>query len=369
MQWMKDCILEQPDAIRAVIKGKDEQLRIVADAIGKGPFQKILLIGSGTSLNAAHAAVYLLQQYLDAEVQVLTPFEFQYYYPHRRIGEDTLVLGISQTARSIGTIHCMEICRQRGAKTVFVTAEPDNPGAQSADVVLNTLTGLEMVGAKTKGFTTTMAMLFAYAADLAGESIDLTKIPELMEKTLAATKRMVDTITDDFKDAKAVTVIGGGPLKAAALEGGLKMLEGVRIPVEVYDVEEYMHGPYHCLEEDSYLVFMVNRGPGLDRSMKMIRFAQEHSRHVFVIGYAGLEKEMEISCTFLPIEDGVEEILTPLLYVIPMQWIANDTTQKKGRHPEQSRYPQFHAILGSKYMPKFNYYEGRDQEDVPDGKN
>ena len=48
------------------------------------------------------------------QVQVFTPFDFLYYYPHYRLDEKTLILGISQTARSIGTIHCLEKGREYG---------------------------------------------------------------------------------------------------------------------------------------------------------------------------------------------------------------------------------------------------------------
>lgn len=355
---MKKCLLEQPETMRDVIAGVPEQLRILESAIGRGSFKKIFLIGSGTSLHAGIAAKYALLKWTDAEVQTFTPFEFLNYGPHNRLDENTLVLGISQTARSIGTIQCVELCRNKGAKTVFVTAEPDNPGASSAHLILNTCTGLELVGAKTKGFTSTMGMLYAFAAWLGGASLDLSPVPELMEETLERTKAIIGEFAAEYKTAPSVTVLGGGPLSAAAREGGLKMLEGVRIPVEVYDVEEYMHGPYHCLEKDSHLIFLVNGGPGTDRAMRLISFAQEHSEHVTVIGFESLKEQVELTCRFLPLPETREELLTPLYYALPLQWLANDATELRGRHPEQSRYPQFHKILGSKYMPKINYYQG-----------
>lgn len=326
--------------------------------LASGEFRQIFLIGSGTSLNAALAAKYALLRYVKAEIQVFTPFEFLNYGPHRRIGPHTLVLGISQTARSIGTIRCMELSRKCGAQTIFVTAEPENPGAVSAHAVLNTCTGQELVGAKTKGFTSTMAMLFQLAAWLGNDELDLSQVPGWMEETLRRTEKRMPELAREYQTAPSVTILGGGPLSAAAKEGGLKMLEGVRIPVEVYDVEEFMHGPYHCLERESHLIFLVNGGPGTERSLRLIQFAQEHSEHVLVIGYEGLEREIELTSRFLALPTGMDELLTALFYPIPLQWLANDATLLKGRRPEESRYPQFHAVLGSKYMPKINYYEG-----------
>lgn len=357
-QTMKQCLLEQPQTIRDVIAGAPAQMQAIEAAIGRKTFERIFLIGSGTSLHAAIAAKYALFRWTHSEIQVFTPFEFLNYGPHNRLDEKTLVLGVSQTARSIGTIHCVELSRHRGAMTVFVTAEPDNLAASCAHAVLNTCTGLELVGAKTKGFTSTIAMLYMFAAWLGGEKLDLSEVPVLMEQTLEKTGAVITEMALEYKEAPSVTILGGGPLSATAKEGGLKMLEGVRIPVEVYDVEEYMHGPYHCLEKGSHLIFLVNGGPGTDRALRLIDFAQEHSDHVWVIGYEKLKEHINLSCRFLALPEAKDELLTPLYFPLPLQWLANDATELRGRHPEQSRYPQFHAILGSKYMPKINYYEG-----------
>ena len=132
-QTMKSCILEQPDTIRRVCQNAEKVCDSVYSIVGKGPFDKIYLIGSGTSLHTAIAAKYAFTKWFNAEVQVFTPFDFLYYYPHYRLDEKTLILGISQTARSIGTIHCLEKGREYGARTVMVTAEPDNPGGKSAE--------------------------------------------------------------------------------------------------------------------------------------------------------------------------------------------------------------------------------------------
>lgn len=332
-QTMKSCILEQPDTIRRVCQNAEKVCDSVYSIVGKGPFDKIYLIGSGTSLHTAIAAKYAFTKWFNAEVQVFTPFDFLYYYPHYRLDEKTLILGISQTARSIGTIHCLEKGREYGARTVMVTAEPDNPGGKSAEAILDTCTGEELVGAKTKGFTSTIAMLYLYAAGLAGKELDISLVPKWMEQSLRCTSEEIEDFAEEYKSAPSVTIIGGGTLTAAAKEGALKVLEGVRIPVEVYDVEEYMHGPYHCLEKWSYLIFLVNEGPGVERIKRMIQFAQEHSDHVTVIGYEGFEKEIEIKGRFISLPGGMDEILTPLLERIPFLLPDLDTVREKLANP------------------------------------
>lgn len=160
----------------------------------------------------------------------------------------------------------------------------------------------------------------------------------------------------EFAQASSITLVGCGPVMAAVKEGGLKLLETVRIPVETYDVEEYMHGPYHCLENDSYMIFLAPPGAGQERMEKLLQFVEEITPHTLVLGNAGFVwKNAKNYSLALPEAD---EILAPLYYVIPIQWLAVETTVAKGRRPEVSRYPEFHKALGSKFMPKVNYYTG-----------
>ncbi len=352
---IKEYMMEQPEMMRRLSIEIGENIREVIQCVGK-EFERIFLVGSGTSLNAALAARYVFEAYIQAEVQVFAPFDFLHYFPDKRLDGRTLLLGISQTVRSKGTIDCVEKARAAGAKTVFVTAEPENDGVRSAHTVLDTCTGEELVGAKTKGFTSTMAALYALAGGLAGKNVDLSGVSVLQEAALRETGLQIDELVKEFAQASSITLVGCGPVMAAVKEGGLKLLETVRIPVETYDVEEYMHGPYHCLENDSYMIFLAPPGAGQERMEKLLQFVEEITPHTLVLGNAGFVwKNAKNYSLALPEAD---EILAPLYYVIPIQWLAVETTVAKGRRPEVSRYPEFHKALGSKFMPKVNYYTG-----------
>lgn len=70
-QTMKSCILEQPDTIRRVCQNAEKVCDSVYSIVGKGPFDKIYLIGSGTSLHAAIAAKYAFTKWFDARFRCL----------------------------------------------------------------------------------------------------------------------------------------------------------------------------------------------------------------------------------------------------------------------------------------------------------
>lgn len=353
---IKEYMLEQPETMRTVIRRAPQEAERVAAAVGRG-FDRILLVGSGTSLNACVAAAYQFEAMCSADVKCYTPFDFLHYSPAGLLNERTLVIGVSQTARSTGTIDSVARAGRHGARTVFVTAEPENEGARSSPVVLNTFTGEELVGAKTKGFTSTVASLFYLAAALGGTKLDMECLPFFMEAVLTRTGEQVTSLAEEFKSAPSLTILGYGPGMAAVKEGGLKILETVRIPVETYDVEEFMHGPYHCLEENSRYIFIAPEGAGQERAGRLLRFVEKITDHTLVIGNETFVRE-NAKNRAIALPDGMDERLAPCGYVIPMQWFAIAVTLAKGRRPEVSRYPDFHKQLGSKFMPKVNYYTG-----------
>lgn len=356
MPTMKDCILEQADVLRRVAEEMPAECARTLAVTGRD-FDRVLLVGSGSSLNAAFAARHAFERFMRADVQVITPFDFLHYYPHKLLDGRTLVLGISQTARSTGTIDSIGICKEKGAMTVFVTAEADAPGAHCAHVMFDTHTGLELVGAKTKGYTSTIVALYWLAAALGGADAAFDGLADYVEEILRRTEKAMPAMVEALLPAKSATVVSYGPAMGIAREAALKIKETVRIPVEVYDVEEYMHGPYHCLAADSWLIFLLPEGAGQERAGRLIRFAEKITGHILIVtnekfaanGFDGL---------VLPLPDRAEEFSASVGYVIPMQWLANDATLAKGRRPEASAYPNFHKELGSKFMPKVNYYAG-----------
>ncbi len=353
---MMSNIREQPQTLRAVLEKVPEELPGILRETGTD-FDAVYLVGSGSSLNAAYAAKSFFEQYTRALVLVMTSFDFLHYYPENRLNSRSLVLGISQTARSTGTIDAVTRARRCGAMTVFVTAEPQNEGARCAHTVFDTCTGEELVGAKTKGYTSTMAALFLLAGAMGGQSPNLDAVPGWMEQTLAETERVMPALTDEFAAAPAFTVVGYGPGISNVYEGGLKLLETVRVPTERYDVEEYMHGPYHCLEDSSRLLFLAPEGAGQERMARLIRFCGGITAHTLVVGNSSFVREVGGHFS-VALPDGMPEELAPLCTILPLQWLANDLTLRKGRRPEASRYPLFHKMLGSKFMPKINYYTG-----------
>jgi glucoselysine-6-phosphate deglycase len=347
----KDCILEQPETMEEVIERVPSQIRTFINNTSTS-FKKIIMVGSGTSLNAAKATQYTMNKFNKAHVDVMSPFEFNHFYPIDKLNNETLVIGISQTSRSTATLKSLEMAKASEATTLLVTAEKDRVSAQVADFILDTCTGSEPVGPKSKGYTSTVATLLLLAASLGGQELDLTDIPRFMRKVLAVSLDHLNENVELLYSGKSFVILSYGTNMANAFEGGLKILETVRIPVEVYDVEEYMHGPYHCLNKDSHFIFLAPPGTGQQRMKKLIEFVHNHTKHTLVITDESLAKEV-FKGNVLILPNEIDHDLTALGYIIPLQLLADEITKRRGRHPEVSGHPDFHAFLGSK-LPQTN---------------
>lgn len=347
---MKDYIYEQDKVISNVLKNVpkeiDEKLPDDFHSINK-----LILVGSGTSYNAIVAAKFMFNELLPYVVEITNPFDFINYYPKHKINHKTLLIGVSQTARSTGVINAIEMAKSCSARTLFITASPFAEGAKTAESVIYTWTGVENVGPKTKGFTSTIVTLYLLAFALSGSSRDLASAPKQISHSVKVSKSINDAFTDRFYSAPSLTIVGYGPNMAVAYEGGLKISETVRIPVEAYNVEEYMHGPYHCLNEKSYMIFISSPGISQPRMNQLVKYAEKISSHIVVITDANNTLSSETSM-IIRMDPDIDDFLSPLSYVIPLQLFAYELTRKLGRQPEESGHPDFHASLGSKQIAK-----------------
>ncbi|MCW5954000.1 MAG: SIS domain-containing protein, partial [Propionibacteriaceae bacterium] len=175
-------------------------------------------------------------------------------------------------------------------------------------------------------------------------------LPEILESVIERAEEQLPAIADTFEDASALWVVSYGTAMATAREAALKLIETVRIPVLAYDVEEYMHGPYHCLESDTRLIFIAPPGPGFERIEALARFVAPISGNTLAIAGRAELDALAARHRFVH-ETAVPEGYLPVLQIPVLQLLAAELTLRRGREPGRSRYPDFHSVLESKEPP------------------
>ncbi len=183
-------IMEQPEAVRKTISPRIKDGRIVLDDIQLSrdyikKLSRIYIVACGSSYHVGVVAKYNFEKLMRKPVEVVLGSEFRYCSP--LVGEDTLVICISQSGTTADTIAAMREAKRLGAKVLSIVNVVGSVIANESDWCLYTWAGPEIAVATTKAYSTQLAVTYLigiYLADLLG-SITPSEYAGLVEGLLS----------------------------------------------------------------------------------------------------------------------------------------------------------------------------------------
>lgn len=348
-------ILESADAVKKVVQDSEEVMRDSLNYLKNKEIKRIVVLGSGTSYHGVLGAKVSMADSLGIPVESMYPIDFK---DNEIVKQDgTLVIGVSQAGRSTSTIEALKKARQFGYFTIAVTSEKDAPVANEADVWMELHTGEELSGPKTKGFIVTIAEVAYFAAKLAYNKgiISSDEVAKVEKRLLSSSENIPDIaakskifIEDNIKElssAKRIVIVGCEGNTAAMMEGALKVLEGVRCSVNGYELEEFMHGIYHSIWEDDYIIYLGKPGQYYDRMKRMkLYFETERTKHSFIITSDKYYTDDKKAFVY-PFND--DDYFSSMEYVVPLQVLTKVVSQCNGIDCNIPSDPEFHQKMGS----------------------
>jgi glucosamine--fructose-6-phosphate aminotransferase (isomerizing) len=162
---------------------------------------------------------------------------------------------------------------------------------------------------------------------------ELDHIPSLVEKCLELDDRIKE-IAAKFTDARNFLFLGRGSGFPVALEGALKLKEISYIHAEGYPAGEMKHGPIALLDARVPVVSVAMPGKVFDKVLSNAKEAK--ARDARLIGVAPEGPDTEIFDVLLPVP-VVDELLSPLLTLIPMQLLSYHIAAHRGLDVDQPR--------------------------------
>ena len=276
---------EQKDVLTHILNQEEKILSFLPDSfINK---KEIIITASGSSLNAALLVKAMLEKEAKIRIHVETPFQLRYYSSLLNQNDQKLLIALSQTGKSIGTLECIKMAQANQIDTLAITAYDDSPIAKSANVHINMLCGDEPVGPKTKGFSATVLVLQLLL-------MKMMKIAskEYVQEYRQSIKELPNNIQtakqwcrqhDSWAKAKAMSIVGFGINYPTAREGTLKILETMQIPIMNFEMEEFMHGPQRTIVKDSYIVMIDTNGQGQVLMNNLIDFSKTKTNNYLLI--------------------------------------------------------------------------------------
>ena len=318
--------------------------------------EHIQILACGTSWHAALVGKYLLEQVSGIATTVDYASEFR--YSPKPVIPNTLTIGVTQSGETADTIAALESERARRAdlepkyhaRLLAITNRAESSIAQICDRIIDTQAGIEIGVAATKTFVAQVMGFYYLSLDLAyrRQSVSNHRIEEILEglrhipsqiETILETQAdAIEELAHDFtQETEDFIFIGRGINFPIALEGALKLKEISYIHAEAYPAGEMKHGPIALLDHKVPVVAVAMPGSVYD---KVISNAQEaKARDARLIGVTTAMNATEAAHTFddmLTVPE-VDELVSPVLSVVPLQILSYHIAAIKGLDVDQPR--------------------------------
>jgi glucosamine--fructose-6-phosphate aminotransferase (isomerizing) len=345
-------INEQPDTIYDCLRGRllHEHGKIVMSGVENNiealtNAKRIVMVACGTSWHAGLLAEYMFEELCRIPVEVEYASEFRYRNPVIEKGD--VIVAISQSGETADTLVALENAKDQGAFIFGVVNVVGSSIARISHAGAYSHAGPEIGVASTKAFTGQVAVLImmalkiGYAKGTIKEERylqlmkDLEAIPEKVREILADTSN-IQKIAEKYKDAKDFLYLGRGYNFPIALEGALKLKEISYIHAEGYPAAEMKHGPIALVDENLPVVFVATKDKYYEKIVSNVQEIKARKGMVIAVATDNdtIIPGMADDVMFVP---DADEVLAPLLSVIPMQLLSYYIGVAKGFDVDKPR--------------------------------
>jgi glucosamine--fructose-6-phosphate aminotransferase (isomerizing) len=316
--------------------------------------EQVQILACGTSWHAGLLGKYLIEQLAGIPTAVQYASEFRYSPSPLR--PNTLTIGVTQSGETADTIAALETEKQRrqglgegfGARLLGITNRPESTLGHLVDHLINTQAGIEIGVAATKSFTAQLMGFYFLALDLAyrHQTLSLERLEEIIqglrhlpgqvEAILLDQGDRIEVLAHDFNNTQDFIFLGRGINFPIALEGALKLKEISYIHAEGYPAGEMKHGPIALLDDKVTVVAIALPGAVYDKVLSNSQEAKARdARLLGVVAIADKDAE-SVFDDLLPVPE-VDEVLSPILAVIPLQLLAYHIAARRGLDVDQPR--------------------------------
>ena len=345
-------IMEQPQAVASAMRERInfETRRVEfpdfpfsADEIAG--LDRVMLIGCGTSLNAAHVGRYLMERYSGLPAEAESASEFRYRDPF--IGPRTLVVSIGQSGETADTVAAMQMVKDKGARLITICNADGSQASRIADGTLYMRAGIEIGVASTKTFVASLTILNLLAIFL-GQSrgiLDTTKSQELVDGLAQVPRLMGELLADsavyqylanEYAGFDNFLFLGRGLNAPIATEGALKLKEISYIHAEGYPAGEMKHGPIALIDSAMATVALAPNDSLYDKVVNNVKEVKAREGRVLAVLTEGDTRLTADVDHALYIPDAPEH-LVPILATVPLQMLAYHIALIRERDVDQPR--------------------------------
>ncbi|MFS8617805.1 MAG: glutamine--fructose-6-phosphate transaminase (isomerizing) [Solitalea sp.] len=345
-------INEQPATIRDCLRGR---LDVEGGKITLGGIReyapnlnqtdRIIFVACGTSWHAGLVAEYVFEELCRVPVEVEYASEFRYRNPVIREGD--VIFAVSQSGETADTLVAIEDAKEKGAIIFGICNVVGSSIPRTSHEGVYTHAGPEIGVASTKAFTAQLAVLSLIALKSARErgTIDEQRFRELLAELDRIPGKVKQALTLDghirriaekYKDARSFLFLGRRYGFPVALEGALKLKEISYIHAEGYPAAEMKHGHIALVDEDLPSVFVATRDSSYEKIVSNIQEIKARGGKVIAVVTEGDEVIPQLADDVIEVP-ATDELLMPMVSVIPLQLLSYHIGTMKGYNVDQPR--------------------------------
>ncbi|MCP3659190.1 MAG: glutamine--fructose-6-phosphate transaminase (isomerizing) [Bacteroidetes bacterium] len=348
-------IYEQPQVIEDTLRGRVnlEENDVAFDYVNLNEediknIDRVVILACGTSYHAGLIAKFLMEDLVGIPCEVDIASEFRYRKHLNVLNAETLVIAISQSGETADTIASFEAAKKANVKNLVISNVIDSTLARKSDNVVYTRCGPEIGVASTKAFTAQLCVLYLVAIFLGKKrkSIDndlvalvlkeLLKLSQKMSQALKNTKAIMEDWAKKFHKKHSFLYLGRNINYPIALEGALKLKEISYIHAEGYPAGEMKHGPIALIDENMPVLTIATQSSVYDKIAANVEEARARGGRMLVIASEGNDK-IRYQSEFVVYVPKTMEILTPMLNIIPLQFLSYYIAEIRGCDVDQPR--------------------------------
>lgn len=336
-----DCLRGRMNARQGWIKlgGLSEYIKRIDNA------ERFLITACGTSWHSALIGEYLIEDLARVPVEVEYASEFRYRNPI--INESDVVIAISQSGETADTLAAIELAKERQALIYGICNVIGSSIARTSHAGSYTHAGPEIGVASTKAFCTQITILTLIALQIAQEKgtistsklrevlYELENIPSKIEEVLKLDDQIKE-LAAIYKDATNFLYLGRGYNFPVALEGALKLKEISYIHAEGYPAAEMKHGPIALIDEEMPVVFLATNKSAYEKIVSNVQEVKARKGKIIAVVHKGDTQIRALADHVIEVPE-TEEMLSPLISIVPLQLLAYHIAILRGCNVDQPR--------------------------------
>ena len=343
-------IHEQPVAVKTTIAPRITDGMPDLSECGITPerlreFHAIHVVACGTAMHAGMVGKYVIEKLAKVPVNVDIASEFRYREP--LVGEGDLVIIISQSGETADSLAAMRLAKELGAKTLAIVNAKGSSIAREADMLIYTHAGPEIAVASTKAYMVQIAVMYLFAFELALakgviDEAECRRLTALLQETPAqieqvlADKELTQKIAAELITADSLLYIGRGLDYALSMEGSLKLKEISYIHSESYAAGELKHGTISLITENMPVIAVATQKRLYEKTISNVKEVKARGAKVVLICREGCCPDQDVADHVFQIPN-FDDLLMPMIAVVPLQLIAYYTAVLKGTDVDKPR--------------------------------